>query len=176
MTMRTLVIMRHAKAEAPERYDRDVDRPLVERGRGDAAAAGAWLVERGLVPELVICSPAVRARETLRSVVEGLGAAQPTVVYEPALYTGGVTEALDLVAATQPALSRVLLIGHNPTLTMVSGLLEPAGHAPEADLADFDADGLRTAGLAVHQLDGTWADFGPGAAKLVDAHTARAAT
>jgi phosphohistidine phosphatase len=165
MTVRTLVILRHAKAEPPERYEHDVDRPLNARGRRDAVAAGAWLAELG-VPDLVLCSTAVRTRETWQGVLDGLGPSddEPVVVYERALYSGGVPEALDLVAATQPEVAHVLLIGHDPTLSLLSRLLDPAGSA---------SDGLSTAGIAVHQFDGAWRDLGPGGAKAVELYKAR---
>jgi hypothetical protein len=66
MTMHTLVLLRHAKAERPDRYPQDVDRPLSSRGRADAAAAGRWLADAGLVPDRVLCSPSVRTRDLCR--------------------------------------------------------------------------------------------------------------
>ena len=63
MSERTLVILRHAKAERPAELA-DADRPLTQRGHADAAAAGAWLAARGYRPDLVLCSPAKRTRQT----------------------------------------------------------------------------------------------------------------
>src|SRR5947199_719058 len=94
---RTLVILRHAKAERPTGVA-DIDRPLTGRGHEDAAAAGAWLASRGYAPDLVLCSPAKRTRQTWHGVAMALAGA-PEVRYEPALYAGAVDEALDLVAA-----------------------------------------------------------------------------
>src|SRR5262249_13960879 len=70
-TSRTLVILRHAKAEAPNRAA-DLERSLTERGHADAGAAGAWLVARGYLPNLVICSPARRTRQTWHGVAVAL--------------------------------------------------------------------------------------------------------
>jgi phosphohistidine phosphatase len=161
MTERTLVILRHAKAEPPERYARDIDRPLSARGHRDAAAAGDWLVSAGLSPDLVLCSPAVRTRETWQEILEVLNS-EPTVVFEPILYNGGTTDALALATATQPAAACVLLVGHDPTVSVLTRLLDPAS-----------TETLRTSGLVVHRFDGAWTDLGPGAAKLTDSHTAR---
>jgi phosphohistidine phosphatase len=167
MTVRTLVLLRHAKAANPERVA-DTDRPLTARGHADSAAAGAWLLSRGLRPARVLCSPSRRTRETWHSVRVALGdAADATeVAMEPALYDSGAATALDLIRATDPEVDVLVVIGHNPTVSMISAVLDPG--------TDVDDDGLRTAGLAVHSVDGDWADFGPGGAPLTATHTARA--
>jgi phosphohistidine phosphatase len=64
MSIRTLVILRHAKAANPEGVP-DVDRPLTDRGRADAAAAGAWIAQHGIVPDLVLCAPQVRYEQPI---------------------------------------------------------------------------------------------------------------
>jgi phosphohistidine phosphatase len=161
---RTLVIMRHAKAEQLV-SGADFDRPLTARGRSDATAAGAWLAAGRIAPQLVICSPAARTRATWHGVAIGFAdgpvAASPTVRYEPALYDAGLSSALDLLRAVPAGTTAVLLIGHNPAVSALSARL------------DDKATGLRTAGLAVHDVTTAWADLA--AAKLTRTHTARAA-
>jgi phosphohistidine phosphatase len=71
VSTRTLVILRHAKAANPQGVA-DPDRPLSQRGHADAAAAGVWLARRGLQPDLVVCSPALRTRQTWHGVALGL--------------------------------------------------------------------------------------------------------
>jgi phosphohistidine phosphatase len=165
MTVRTLVLLRHAKAANPDRVA-DVDRPLTARGHADAAAAGAWLAAKGLRPTAVLCSPARRTRETWHGVQVALGEDTAPVTYEPGLYEGGTAETLRLVRGTAEDVEVLLVVGHNPTVSMVSAALDPA--------SDGDG-GLRTAGLAVHRVDGSWAQVGPTPAPLVATHTARAA-
>src|ERR1700754_2302322 len=84
--MRTLVLLRHAKAEHPE-VGSDFDRRLTTRGKADAAAAGVWLAAEGIRPELVLCSAAARTRETWDAVADALPA--PEVRFELSLYEGG---------------------------------------------------------------------------------------
>jgi phosphohistidine phosphatase len=158
----TLVILRHAKATRNGAVP-DPDRPLTPRGRADAGVAGAWLAQRGYRPDLVLCSPARRTRETWRVAALALPTGI-TVRYDEALYAGGSDELLDLVASLDEAISAVLLIGHNPAVSALSAVLDPV-HA--------DADGLRTCGIAVHSAE-TWAEYRTGGAPLTDAHTARA--
>jgi phosphohistidine phosphatase len=166
MTVRTLVLLRHAKAANPKRVA-DSDRPLTARGHADAAAAGAWLLSRGLRPARVLCSPSRRTRETWHSVRVALGdaAGSTDVVMEPELYDSGAASALDLIRATDPAVDVLVVVGHNPTVSMISAILDP-GTATD--------DGLRTAGLALHSIEGEWADCGPDRAPLTATHTARA--
>jgi phosphohistidine phosphatase len=163
MNARTLVLLRHAKAERPDGLP-DQDRPLTDRGHADAAAAGAWLLASGHVPGLVLCSPARRTRQTWHSVAIALGGAgSPTVQYERDLYDGDAEAALQIIAAAKEAQS-ILLIGHNPTISQLSVLLDAAGQA--------DSDGLRTSGIAVHELPGDWQAGTP--APLKTTYTARA--
>jgi phosphohistidine phosphatase len=166
MTVRTLVLLRHAKAANPQRVA-DSDRPLTARGHADAAAAGAWLLSRGLRPARVLCSPSRRTRETWHSVRVALGdaASGTEVVMEPALYDSGAATALDLIRATDPEVDVLIVVGHNPTVSMISVLLDPGAEAE---------DGLRTAGLALHSVEGDWTDCGRNRAPLTATHTARA--
>ena len=166
MTTRTLVILRHAKTVQSEDMV-DLDRPLTERGHADAGMAGAWLSAHGYRPDLVLCSPARRARQTWHGIAIALDRAEaPEVRYEPVIYTGGATEVLGLLRSVLDGYGMVLLVGHNPTLSTLSVTLGPD--------ASGDSDGLRTCGLAVHEVDGGWADMGPGNARVVASHTARA--
>jgi phosphohistidine phosphatase len=165
MTERMLVILRHAKAERPAGVD-DFDRPLTERGHADAGAAGAWLSARGYRPELVICSPARRTRQTWHGVAIALEQdTAPLVRYEAQVYEGGSSQLVALLRSVDPDVGTVLLIGHNPTVSLLSQQLG-------AD--SVDSDGLRTAGLAVHRVDRDWPALGSGDAPLVTSYTARA--
>lgn len=165
-TSRTLVLLRHAKAERASGTP-DVDRPLTDRGHADASAAGAWLATQGFLPDLVICSPTRRTRQTWHGVALALPAA-PTVHYEKQAYAARPEDLLSLVRAVTDAVRTVLVISHNPGISLLSKLLDPDGEAG-------DSDGLRTCGLAVHRLAGAWSDCGAGRAPLIATHTARAA-
>jgi phosphohistidine phosphatase len=158
MTERTLILLRHAKSVDPDPYPTDLERPLSPRGRRDAAAAGSWLREQGLLPDLVLCSTAVRTRETL----EGLALAEAPVVFEHRLYLGPAHDTLDLLRNGAPDVSTLLVIGHNPTLSMLSDLLDPDALPDE---------GLATSGIAVHSVRGAWRHLETAALKTH--HTSR---
>lgn len=171
MTARTLVLLRHAKAETPT-DDPDFGRRLTTRGENDADAAGAWLADERIHPDLVFCSPAARTRQTWQGVSialaqAGQGGVSPEVRYEKGLYDGGRTEMFDLLRTVPDSVHTVLVVGHNPTVSEVSVLLIPDEQWDGQDVE------LKTAGLAVHRADGLWSTTEPGSMRLIERHTAR---
>jgi len=170
MTARTLVLLRHARAETPGELP-DFERRLTIVGESDADAAGSWLADEGLRPGLVICSPAARTRQTWHGVAVALAQANPVagapeVHYEGGLYDGGRTEVIDLLRAVPDETKVVLVVGHNPTMSDVSILLRPYD-------AGANYETLKTSGLAVHRAEGSWSQVEPGWMPLIERHTAR---
>lgn len=157
------MILRHAKAASQEQ-SADIDRPLTARGHADAAAAGAWLSQHSYVPDLVLCSPARRARETWHGVALALERA-PEVRYDDKVYNAAALELLHLISDIEDEIGTVLLVGHNPGVSQLSMLLDADG---------ADPSGLSTAGIAVHTSAATWSEWGPRAAPLAASHTSRA--
>jgi phosphohistidine phosphatase len=164
MTVRTLVLLRHAKAEHPDEGS-DFDRRLTTKGEADATAAGAWLAAEKIQPDLVFCSPAARTRQTWTRVAQALGS--PEVRYEQSLYEGGRTEVFDLLRSVPDSVRTVLVVGHNPTVSEVSLLLIPDAEWDGQQVA------LKTTGLAVHTTDAPWSTTEPGSMHLQTRHTAR---
>lgn len=168
---RTLVLLRHAKAEQSASLA-DRDRPLTVRGHADATAAGAWLARQGLRPDVVLCSSARRTRETWQAVSTGLATAStepaptgtPRVRYESTAYAAETAALLALLRTTEPDAGTVLLVAHNPGISLLSIALDGAG---------ADREGLRTSGLVVHRFTGAWADLGLTPAPVTHHHTAR---
>jgi len=165
-TARRLVIMRHAKAEQSETLP-DIERALLPRGRDDAEAAGRWLASRDLIPGVVLCSPAVRTRATWHGVAIGLAdsgtTVAPTVRYEDDLIYGGVNASLDVIRGLTEDVDTALVIGHNPTMSALSTRLDDRTKRADA--------GLKTAGIAVHEVSGPWSDLR--AATLMETYVAR---
>jgi phosphohistidine phosphatase len=119
---RELLIMRHAKSSWDDPDLADIARPLTGRGKRDAEAMGRLLVARGLAPDLVLVSPAKRARSTLKRLVRAGGLDIEARVTEE-LYGGSVDGLLRVLAGLPGGVSRVLLIGHNPTQQELAQLL-----------------------------------------------------
>jgi phosphohistidine phosphatase len=158
---RRLVLLRHAKSDWPDVADHD--RPLAKRGRRDAPAVGRWLGESGFAPDAVVCSTALRARETWELASAGLRAAAPaaapTVRYESRVYEATVLGLLMLVREFPSGWRTALLVGHNPGMAELTvGLAAPSSEPPAA---------FPTAAVAVLAVPGDWSDIAPGEAGLL---------
>jgi phosphohistidine phosphatase len=121
------MLLRHAKSSWTDPGVDDRERPLNPRGLKAAPVMGAFMRKEGLIPELVFCSPARRARETWRLVAEQLRAA-PKVIVDEAIYDfgngGRVAEAVRQQAGKAPS---VLVAGHNPSLERLAQRLASDG-------------------------------------------------
>ena len=126
--MKTLLLLRHAKAENPRAGSSDINRALNERGKKEAPAIGTFIRKQNLTFELVLCSPAVRARETAELV---LAAAEVTanVRYDQRIYEASPRQLLQVISEVEENKSAVLLVGHNPgmedLLRALTGTREP---------------------------------------------------
>jgi phosphohistidine phosphatase len=123
---------------------------------------GRWLRDAGLVPALVLCSTARRARETWQFARPGLAAAPP-VTFDGRIYAASAAELLDLVREVPAPVGTLLLIGHNPGIGDLAVLL--AADAGTGDLARMRAK-FPTAAVAVLRPTGAWRDLDPGRAQL----------
>ncbi len=133
--MKTLLILRHAKSSWNDEELDDHERPLNDRGKRDAPRVGELLREKNLVPDLVLCSTAVRARKTLARLIktckyEGETALQGQLyLAPPSAYLASLKNVIDDA-------QRVLVVGHNPGLEQLlfqlAGVEEPM---PTAALA-----------------------------------------
>ncbi len=157
-----LLLLRHAKAEAGLGVD-DHDRGLTDSGRRDAAAVGQWLAAQGIVCQLVICSTAIRTRQTW-DVLAHHGAHTEFVEYRRRVYQGGPTGALEVIAEDGGDLDTILVVGHAPTMPVLASLLTD-GQGSAAAHAELAA-GFPTSAIAALTYSGHWADLGPGTASL----------
>lgn len=110
--MKTLYILRHAKAERDSETGRDFDRPLAERGWKDARAVGREMRKLGLGPDAALASPAKRAAETLAALEEGYGAIPAN--YDRRIYEASPNGLLEIVRGADEGSKHLLLVGHNP--------------------------------------------------------------
>ncbi|MCX4240568.1 SixA phosphatase family protein [Paraliomyxa miuraensis] len=112
MTMRRLIVLRHAKSDWDTKAQGDHARPLNERGRRDAPRMGKRLRELGWVPQVVVSSDAVRTRETWARIEDALGG-EPTVTFTSAFYLAGI-EAIRAALSELPGnVETAMVIGHN---------------------------------------------------------------
>jgi len=111
--MKQIYCLRHAHALNGDGSG-DRERRLSAQGQADAGALGRVMSERGYVPDLVLCSSAVRTRMTWAGVAEGLPDCK--IQFEDILYSGSVPDYMDLLHEVSEEHDRVLVVGHNPTI------------------------------------------------------------
>jgi phosphohistidine phosphatase len=138
--MKTLFLLRHAKSSWKEADLADFDRPLNERGRRAAPFMGRLLNERGFSPELIISSPARRARKTAMLLKEA-AEYRAEIVYDDRIYEASSNTLLYVTGEVDDSLGSVMLVGHNPgmegAVRVLTGLTEPM---PTAAVAVIDLD------------------------------------
>lgn len=124
MTATTLILMRHAKSSWEEDVAEDFDRPLAPRGHDDARRMGAWLQTHDHLPQLILSSPALRAKATAEIVARELRShAESEVMFDAKIYMAELpTLCRILRRAEQQCL---LLVGHNPGMEQLVQYLVP---------------------------------------------------
>jgi phosphohistidine phosphatase len=160
-TVRTVALLRHGKAEWNDGDDHE--RPLAERGRKDAPVAGRWLAGSGLLPDLVLCSTAVRCRETWKIAAAELPR-RPRTVYEDRLYEASAGELVALLGEVDDGVAHLLVVGHNPGVHALADAL--AGEAEGDLLPRMNRSGFPTSAIAVLSFTGSWKGVEHGVARL----------
>ncbi len=133
--MKNLLLLRHAKSSWKDPDLADFERPLNERGRKAAALVGSYIAEHGVSIDLIISSPAVRARQTIELL---LRSAKRSVElrFDQLIYEGSPTRLLEIVSQIEDERKAVLLVGHNPGMEELLALLVGGEqHMPTASLA-----------------------------------------
>lgn len=159
---RELLILRHAKSDWDSGAASDFERPLAKRGRKDAPRVGEWLYREGLIPALIVSSPAQRAQETALKVCKCLDLSKKEIVWDADIYEADLQALMDVLSRVPSAAQLVLLVGHNPGL---EGLLRHLA-GPDLDEPD-DGKLLPTAALARLEMPEDWSRLDYGCAGLV---------
>ena len=154
--MKTLMLLRHAKSSWDDPDLADHDRPLNERGQRDARRIGRVIAERGITPDTVICSTALRALQTAEAVKEAAGFTVE-IIFDPRIYEASTGRLIEVVGGMTDEAGTGLLVGHNSGMeTLVhrlTGRLEP----------------MPTAALAVIRLNvDRWGNAAAGAVEMVE--------
>jgi len=138
--MKTLLLLRHARPAQLSPTGRDFDRPLVEAGRADALLVGQLLRRRQLTPDPVICSPALRARQTADHVIEA-GKLTTRLLFYDRIYEAGTEQLIEVVSEAGDDAETILLVGHNPGLQeLLERLTGESAPMLPATLARIDLD------------------------------------
>lgn len=146
-SMKTLILMRHAKSSWAEPGVADHDRPLNDRGRRAAPVMARWLAAHGLIPDTILCSSSKRTRQTVRRMRKAVPEL-PEPVIEPALYDSGPDEMQACLARLPAGCGTAMIVAHEPGTGEMLSRLTGREHGP-----------FPTAAIAVLELEiGSWAD------------------
>jgi phosphohistidine phosphatase len=148
--MKRLTLVRHAKSSWKNPELADFDRPLNKRGKRDAPRMGERLAARKKPPEVIVSSPAKRARKTAELIARELGISDRKLLWKDEIYEAAPEVLLEAVRGLDERWHHVLLIGHNPGLTELANLLADCGieNIPTCGVLclDFDVEGWKDLG------------------------------
>jgi phosphohistidine phosphatase len=161
---KTILLLRHAKSAWSDPRLEDHERPLSRRGEQAAKAMADHITRREPRPELILCSTAMRTRQTLAPLVKLLDAPAPPIALEKGLYLASEDLLLAHLRSVADDVATVLLIGHNDGIWHLAEAL--AGNGPAAALAALREKYPTGALATLRAPDGPWHDLAPGSAEL----------
>ncbi|MES9951057.1 MAG: histidine phosphatase family protein [Candidatus Thiodiazotropha sp.] len=155
------MLLRHGKSDWSQQLE-DFKRPLKDRGKRGAQRMGVWLLQQQLQPDYVISSPAERAIVTAQKTVKAMGGDADAIVQDRRIYAANVGELLRVLSDVPPDSKRVMLVGHNPGLEMLTEYL----HGERIPLPS-DGKLIPTATLAHIEMPDDWIDLKTGDGELL---------
>ncbi len=157
--MRHVILFRHAKSSWDNVGLDDFDRPLSKRGTTDAPRMGAYIARHLPKPNWIVCSTAVRTRQTLALIQKQIGIADDVIQFEPDIYEAPPARILSCIRALSDQVETVLIIGHNPGLQAIAMQLTGSG---EPELTEKMTMKFPTAAVAALSFDVKhWCDIAP---------------
>lgn len=162
MDFRSIIIMRHAKSDWNTQSLSDFDRPLNKRGTKDAPRMAQWMANQKLKPDLLICSPAQRARQTATEVIKHSKLDDASVVFDKRMYLASVNTLLSIIREVDDRYRTIMLIGHNPGLENLAIQLTH-------DELPLQANGslMTTANIFQFRVAVPWSDLEPKQAEFI---------
>lgn len=165
-----LLLLRHAKSSWADESTPDFSRPLSPRGERDAPEMGRRIALRGIAIDLIVSSPANRAKRTALYVAAEVS--NPQIAYATELYLASPRALLEAIAAHGGSATTLLVVAHNPGLSELANQLVPelgVADLPTAGLVAIDSDAAQWSELASARRRLAFYDF----PKNVGAPTAR---
>lgn len=161
MRNRKLFILRHAKSAWDTDAVTDFDRPLARRGEKAIKKIGRWMLKNIFLPDLIISSPALRAKQTVNRICAQLSHHQTDIIWENIVYGADLSTLLKVLERQTTRPKTVMLTGHNPELEMLVEYL-----ADETIPLPQNGKLMPTAALALFDMPETWKPLKPDSAKL----------
>ncbi len=135
--MKILYLLRHAKSSWSDLELPDFQRPLNRRGKKDAPMMGKILANKDVKIDLLISSPAKRAKKTAKKVAKQIAYPKEKIVFNQEIYEAHIADILNIIHQTHTEINSLMLVGHNPTFTDLANLL----------CKDFHIENIPTAGI-----------------------------
>jgi len=121
--MKTLYLARHAKSSWKHPELSDIERPLNKRGKRDAPYIGNILKAKGVNPDILISSPAVRARKTAATIAQIIGYPKSKIITDENIYESSSSGLINIIQGFDDKYDSVMMFGHNPGFTMLNNYL-----------------------------------------------------
>lgn len=155
--MKRLLLCRHAKSSWKDITLEDIDRPLNKRGKRDAPEMAKRLNSQGIRPDMIVSSPARRARKTARQIAKITGLGKKNVILLEKIYAASPRELVEIINTFDDAAAVVLMVGHNPEITILANAL-----------SDLDIDNVPTCGIVTLDFKvASWKEVGKSKGTLV---------
>ena len=143
--MKEIYVLRHAKSSWDNSNLSDFDRPLADRGISDAKKMSNFLKDMNIKIDRVLCSNAIRAKETFDLTADGFNFEIDKATYLDKLYFGDTTTIIQDLKELDESLNNILIVGHNPTL-----------HYLVEILTNESINRFTTCNLAIISHNGEW--------------------
>ncbi|MEK6658533.1 MAG: histidine phosphatase family protein [Campylobacterota bacterium] len=153
--MKKLYIIRHAKSSRKDEVINDFDRPLNKRGKQNAPFMGKRLKENGIMPDIIVSSPALRAKTTAKLIAKEIKYAKD-ILFNQDIYESSPSTLHEILTKIDDKCGILFLVGHNPSLNMLAEYY-----------VDFSQN-IPTSGVVEIEFDcDKWADISAKNAKLI---------
>lgn len=155
--MKNLFLIRHAKSSWTDPTVSDFYRTLNKRGKKDAPFMAARLAETGANPDLILSSPAKRAKKTACFMAKGVGCSTNSIVYDDNIYSASTEELFHVLRKIDKKYNEVYLVGHNFSITDLA-----------VALTDVTLDNIPTSGVVAMECQiKKWSNIAPGCGKIL---------
>jgi len=146
--MKNIYLIRHAKSYWGDQSTPDIDRPLNKRGKRDAPLMGDILNDKKIKPDLIISSPAKRAKKTAIAIADKISYPEKKIVYKEELYEASINTLLKVLQKLDEKNNSSMIFGHNPELTLLNN-----------HISNHYIDNIPTCGIVALQLDKKWSEL-----------------
>jgi phosphohistidine phosphatase len=154
--MKTIYLVRHAKSSWEDPKLADFKRPLNTRGKKDAPFMGVQLNNKQIEPDLILASPAKRAKKTALAIAEKISYPNKNILFKDEFYEASEKTLLDIIKKIDERFDSVMVFAHNPGLTQLNNLI-----------SNNYIENIPTCGVVALECDKEWSDVGKNSCKLL---------